>query len=346
METTALATRNDVISSLDDVRNVARLLAASNYFDAKGSNESAIAQLATKVLAGRELGFAPFASVNGIHVIQGKPSISANLMAAAVKGSPRYDYRVRKMEDAICVIEFFERIGGKLESLGTSAFTAEDAKKAGTQNMAKFARNMLFARAMSNGVRWYCPDVFSGNIVYTPEELGADVTADGDMIEATYRTETSQPTAPPTNGAQRPAQPATEPVEHASEDAPPLHQWVYDKLDGKLDGKFVDWSRTKHANSSGPATAAMYQYLAGVIDGITGNTTHRDVLAVLVGRPVNQDNPPGYDLVSQLLDWLPETVGKGEEKEPNPKHEPKYVPCIRAIGDLVLQAQGQTSLFG
>jgi hypothetical protein len=90
----------------------------------------------------------------------------------------------------------------------------------------------------------------------------------------------------------------------------------------------------------------MYQYLAGVLDGITGNTTHRDVLAVLVGRPVNQDNPPGYDLVSQLLDWLPETVGKGEAKEPNPKHEPKYVPCIKAIGDLVLQAQGQTSLFG
>lgn len=155
----------------------------------------------------------------------------------------------------------------------------------------------------------------------------------------------AQRTAPAQNGSQRPAQPATEPVEHASEDAPPLHQWVYDRLDGKC-AKFADWSRTKHANSSGPATPAMYQYLAGVLDGITGNTTHRDVLAVLVGRPVNQDNPPGYDLVSQLLDWLPETVGKGEAKEPNPKHEPKYVPCIRAIGELVLQAQGQTSLFG
>lgn len=31
---------------------------------------------------------------------------------------------------------------------------------------------MLFARAISNGVAWYCPDVVSGR-VYTPEELDA-----------------------------------------------------------------------------------------------------------------------------------------------------------------------------
>jgi hypothetical protein len=29
---------------------------------------------------------------------------------------------------------------------------------------------MLFARAISNGVKWYCPDVFSGP-VYVPEEM-------------------------------------------------------------------------------------------------------------------------------------------------------------------------------
>ena len=108
------------------------------------------------------MGFAPFASVNGIHIIQGKPTVSANLMAAAVKRSARYDYRVREMSATLCRLEFFERVGGKLESLGLSEFTAADAQKAGTQNLAKFARNMLFARAMSNGVRWYCPDVFDG----------------------------------------------------------------------------------------------------------------------------------------------------------------------------------------
>jgi hypothetical protein len=73
MTTTALAT---TVSSLADLRNVAQMLAASNYFDAKGNSEQAIAQIATKILAGQELGYGPFASVQGIHVIQGKPAMS------------------------------------------------------------------------------------------------------------------------------------------------------------------------------------------------------------------------------------------------------------------------------
>ena len=178
--------RADVVSNLDDLQRVARLLAASNYFEKGG--DVAVAQIATKVLAGREMGFAPFASVNGIHIIQGKPTVSANLMAAAVKRSARYDYRVREMSATLCRLEFFERVGGKLESLGLSEFTAADAQKAGTQNLAKFARNMLFARAMSNGVRWYCPDVFDGAAVYTPEEMGAQVDGEGEIIESTSRT--------------------------------------------------------------------------------------------------------------------------------------------------------------
>lgn len=198
MSSTELATRNDVIGSLDDLQRVARLLAASGYFEAKGSSEQAIAQLATKVLAGREMGFSPFASVNGIHIIQGKPTVSAQLMAAAVKGSAKYDYRIRQQDDAACRIEFFERTAKGLDSLGVSVFTADDAKRAGTQNMAKFARNMLFARAMSNGVRWYCPDVFASG-VYTPEEMGAAVNGEGEIVETTGRVvngETGEITTP------------------------------------------------------------------------------------------------------------------------------------------------------
>jgi hypothetical protein len=50
-----------------------------------------------------------------------------------------------------------------------------DARTAqlGGQNYQKFPRNMLFARAMTNGARIHCPDVFVGS-VYTPDELGAE----------------------------------------------------------------------------------------------------------------------------------------------------------------------------
>ena len=85
---TALVQYNPV-NTLADARAVAETLALSNYFDAKGNNPVALAQIATKILAGREMGYGPFASVNGIHIIQGRPSVSANLMAAAVKASGR-----------------------------------------------------------------------------------------------------------------------------------------------------------------------------------------------------------------------------------------------------------------
>jgi hypothetical protein len=172
---------------IDELKRLGIMLATSGYFEANAKADVAVAQMCVKVLAGRELGFGPFASVNGIHVIKGKPAVSANLMAAAVKGNPRYDYRVRQMDNDAVSLEFFEFVDGKRESLGLSTFTKQDAAKAGTQNMDKFGRNMMFARAMSNGVKWFCPDVFDGNAVYVPEELGATVDGDGNVIDVDYR---------------------------------------------------------------------------------------------------------------------------------------------------------------
>jgi hypothetical protein len=82
------------------------------------------------------------------------------------------------MTDAACEIVFFEN-GSEC---GRSRFTLEDARRAGTKNLEKFPKNMLFARAMSNGVRWHCPDVTGSGPVYTPEELGADVDDEGNII--------------------------------------------------------------------------------------------------------------------------------------------------------------------
>lgn len=190
MESTEIMTTNTgIVRSVDDLARIGKMMAVSGYFqDAREA-----AQAAVKVQAGMEMGFGPFTSMTGIHIIQGRPSVGANLMASAVKTNPRYDYRVREMTDQACRIEFFEIIGGKRESIGVSEFTLADGKKAGTKNLDKFPRNMLFARAMSNGIRWFCPDAFNGNTVYTPEELGADVDEDGNIIDV----EVIQPKAEP-----------------------------------------------------------------------------------------------------------------------------------------------------
>ena len=149
-----------------DLFRLGEVLAQSGYFqDARQA-----AQAIVKVMAGRELGFGPIASMTGIHIIQGRPAIGADLMAKAVKRSGRYNYRVTELTDEACSIDFFEKSGEAWQPIGTSRFTRQDATKAKTKNLDAFPRNMLFARAMSNGVKWFCPDAL-GLTTYTPEEL-------------------------------------------------------------------------------------------------------------------------------------------------------------------------------
>jgi hypothetical protein len=137
-----------------------------------------IAQAMVKISAGQEIGIPPFAAMTGIHIIQGKPTIGAGLIASRLKGSGKYDYRVVEASEKVCSIDFYQ---GNTK-IGNSTFTIEDARKALTKNIDKFPKNMLFARAISNGVKWYCPDIFSGP-VYVPEEMQAVATEEVTHVE-------------------------------------------------------------------------------------------------------------------------------------------------------------------
>ena len=156
-------------STTTEIMSIGKAFAESGMFpDTKSA-----AQAIVKIQAGQEIGIPPFAAMSGIHIIQGKPTIGAGIMASIVKGSGKYDYRVVESTEKVCSIDFYQ---GK-EKIGNSTFTIDDAKKALTKNLDKFPKNMLFARAMSNGVKWYTPDVFSGP-VYVPEEMTAPITED------------------------------------------------------------------------------------------------------------------------------------------------------------------------
>jgi hypothetical protein len=167
---TALSTLEP--TTLTEAKGVAEIFAASGLFKDAGD----MARAFVKIMAGRELGFGAFASMNGINIIQGKPAIGSGLMAAAVKGHPRYDYQIDRLDDTGCELSFYEWRDGEWVPLGASSFVEDDAKKAqlfGKDNWKKNPRNMYFARAISNGLRWFCPDVFM-QTVYVPEEMGAD----------------------------------------------------------------------------------------------------------------------------------------------------------------------------
>jgi hypothetical protein len=163
-----------------DTMTLGKVLAQSGYFqDARDA-----AQAIVKVLAGRELGIGPVAAMTGIYIVKGRVTLSANLIGAAIKRSGRYNYRVLQMDNEGCSIEFYEHG----ESIGISTFNKQDAAAAGLSggdNWRKFPRNMFFARAMSNGAKWYTPDVFAGPI-YTPDELGERVDGEtGEPLDVT-----------------------------------------------------------------------------------------------------------------------------------------------------------------
>ena len=152
---------------------LARAFAASGYFD----DARKISQALVKIAAGQELGLGPLASMTGINLIEGEISLSANLMAALIRRSRVYDYKILELTNQKCVIRFFRKRGSKWEAMEPdSTFDVTDAQVAGLLKprsaWEKYARNMHFARALSNGFRWHCPELAGGAPLYTPEEFG------------------------------------------------------------------------------------------------------------------------------------------------------------------------------
>lgn len=153
------------MNNTHDLRTTAAAFYQSGMFPTL-KNE---AQAFVLIQAGAEMGVSAMDAVQGIQLIQGKPTLSANLVATLVKRHPRYDYRVIDHDDTVCRIEFLQ----DGQPSGVSEFTLEDAKKAGLrgQTWEKYTAALLFARALTQGVRWYAPDVTTA-AAYTPEELG------------------------------------------------------------------------------------------------------------------------------------------------------------------------------
>jgi hypothetical protein len=165
-------------AEINDLGVLANHLAHSGMFkDAKGG-----AQAFAKLLFGRDLGLSATAAMTGVHIIEGKPEIGANLQAQMVKTyigpeGERYDYKVLAHTAAECSIEFTRRRDGEWSTLGASTYTMEDAKLAelaGRGPWKKHPRNMLFARAMSDGVAFHCPEVTNGIRTYHEGEIDVD----------------------------------------------------------------------------------------------------------------------------------------------------------------------------
>lgn len=162
-----------------DLMSMGEVFAKSGLF----KDVRSAAQAIVKIQAGLEMGIEPFQAMMGLYIIEGKVVMSAALMAGLIVRSGRYRYRITRIDNTGCEIEFFGHGTDRWESLGSSSFTIEDAKLAGLtgkDNWRRYARNMFFARALSNGARWFCPDVFVGP-AYVPDEFNIPVNEEGEV---------------------------------------------------------------------------------------------------------------------------------------------------------------------
>lgn len=149
--------------NVSELEQLGHITSASGFFqDAK-----AAAQAMVKIQAGLEMGLNPIQAMTSINVIKGKITLSAGLLAALIKRAG-YKYRVLKHDDTICEISMKDPDG---EELGTTSFSMADAKRAGLTggNWARYPKNMLFARCISNAARFHAPEVCLG--VYETSEM-------------------------------------------------------------------------------------------------------------------------------------------------------------------------------
>ena len=187
-----------VYDQFDELQRAAIALKESGYFKDVTSKAQAI----VKVMAGAELGLPPFASMTGIHIIQGKPVLGANVLATLVKNDPRYDYHIITKPADQDTEMFLEWSEGILK-VGVAGYTMKEAQTAGLtnkDNWKKYPSDMLFARAISRGARRFAPGIFGGSPVYTPDEMGADVDEEGNVIVESVEVDipayTKSPTLP------------------------------------------------------------------------------------------------------------------------------------------------------
>lgn len=143
----------------DQIQAMATVVAKAGSFGFKTQE-----QAAALMLVAQADGLHPAKAATHYHIINGKPSLTADAMLARFQqagGRVNWD----AYSDETVTGTFSHAQGGSV----TITWTLSRAKKAGVGNLEKFPAAMLRARCISEGVRTVYPGVIVG--MYTPEEV-------------------------------------------------------------------------------------------------------------------------------------------------------------------------------
>ena len=131
------------------------------------------AKVAAAILTGRELGLPPMTSLASIHVINGKPGISAEMMRALVLQA---GHQIQVTESTSVKVVIKGRREGD-EEWTTVEWSEQDSRRAGilSGNHVKYPRQMFAARATTELCRLLFADVIHGlRSIEELEDLGSE----------------------------------------------------------------------------------------------------------------------------------------------------------------------------
>lgn len=173
--TTALAEKPVMnISEWGTMKEQANMLIKTGFLPPSVKTPEQVIAIA---LTGRELGIGMMEAIRGINVIQGKPSVSPQLMLAlAIRTGQMESYDMKS--DATGAVVRVKRKGWPEH---VAKFGPTEAKALGLDtkdNYRKQAGVMYQWRALAQALRFTFPDAVSG--IYTFEEMGADVKVEDD----------------------------------------------------------------------------------------------------------------------------------------------------------------------
>lgn len=191
MSSDLILRNGDMIHSVSDLLQISALLCKSKMLPNSIQSPEAAAAI---ILKGREIGMPIMESFSMINVIQGKPTISPQGMIALAR-------RTRELED-LQIVDDGETCTVTVKRRGqspfASSFSVQDARAmqlANKDNWQKQPKVMRQWRAIAANFRITFPDVIGG--MYTPEELGASVNDEGEVIESVAVEITPAPSVDP-----------------------------------------------------------------------------------------------------------------------------------------------------
>jgi 5'-3' exonuclease len=162
----------------EDLRSaevIAKWLDAGGLYKAKFKTPAAIV---TVIMYGKALGLPMMAALSGFHIIEGKPSASADLVRALAMRSPKCKYfRLISADDTQATWETWHRDHDEPTRL---TYTIEEARKAGLRggNWNTREKQMLVKTCSSVLARWVFTIETMG--LYCPEEMGDYVDTVGE----------------------------------------------------------------------------------------------------------------------------------------------------------------------